>query len=368
MTMRDYGFRQRKDDFKTYLAGQIIFEEGQNGDEMFIVVEGQVSITNQGRPISTVKTGSFFGEMALVDDGLRSGTATALVDSQLLPIDQDYFLQLIQESPDFAIDVMSVMSKRLRKLVDEEVKHQRMEEELKIGRQIQESLLPEACPSFPGWEITAFYRAARHVGGDLYDFIVDPNNPGQMHLVIADVTGKGVPAALYMASYRTIFRAVALEGYGPAETLKRANRLITFDSRPPLFLTAFYATLDSQSTRLRFANGGHEKPLWYHHDSGEVEPLISRGMVLGTFEEIPVEEKEISVAPGDFLVFFTDGVTEARSTGGEFFDDEGLLAALASHRWRDTDHLLQAIVKAVDDFTSEMPAADDLTLVIVKRN
>ncbi len=366
--MRDYGFRQRKDDFKTYLAGQIIFEEGQNGDEMFIVVEGQVSITNQGRPISTVKTGSFFGEMALVDNSPRSGTAIALVDCQLLPIDQDYFLQLIQESPNFANDVMSVMSKRLRRLVDEEVKHQRLEEELKIGRQIQESLLPEACPSFPGWEIAAFYRAARHVGGDLYDFIVDPENPGQMHLVIADVTGKGVPAALYMASYRTIFRAVALEGHGPAETLRRANRLITLDSRPPLFLTAFMATLDSQSSRLIFANGGHEKPLWYHHDSGEVEPLISQGMILGAFDEIPVEEKQISVGPGDYLIFFTDGVTEARDARGDFFDEEGLLAALTSRRWRDADHLLQTIVNAVDDFAGQTPAADDLTLVIVKRN
>jgi sigma-B regulation protein RsbU (phosphoserine phosphatase) len=365
--MRGYGFRQRKDDFRSYSAGQVIFEEGQSGDEMFVVVEGRISITNQGRPINAVVPGSFFGEMALVDDGPRSGTATASVDSQLLPINQDYFLQLIQESPDFAIDVMSVMSKRLRRLVDEEVKHQRMEEELKIGRQIQESLLPDACPSFPGWEIAAFYRAARHVGGDLYDFIVDPEDPGRMHLVIADVTGKGVPAALYMASYRMTFRAVTLEGQGPAETLRRANRLITLDARPPLFLTAFYATLDSQTTRLKFANGGHEKPLWVHHDSGEVEPLISRGMVLGTFNEIPIEEKEITVVPGDYLVFFTDGLTEARDAGGNFFDDEGLLALLTSRQWRDTDHLLQTIVKAVDDFAGEIPAADDLTLVVVKR-
>lgn len=365
--MKGYGFRQRKDDFKFYLAGQVIFEEGQSGDEMFIVVEGQVGITNQGRPLNTVLPGSFFGEMALVDDGPRSATATALADSQLLPIDQDYFLKLTQESPDFAIDVMSVMSKRLRLLVDEEVKHQRMEEELKIGRQIQESLLPEACPSFSGWEFAAFYRAARHVGGDLYDFIVDPDNPGRMHLVIADVTGKGVPAALFMASYRTTFRAVALEGCGPAETLRRANRLISLDSRPPLFLTAFIATLDSQGSRFKFANGGHEKPLWYHRDSGEIEPLISRGMLLGAFDEIPVEEKEIFVASGDLLIFFTDGVTEARDAGGNFFGDEGLFSALSSRRWRDADHLLKAIVEAVDDFAGEMPAADDLTLVVAKR-
>ena len=365
--MKGNGFHKRKDDLKSYLAGQVIFEEGQSGDEMFIVVDGQVSITNQGRPINAVLPGSFFGEMALVDDGLRSGTATALVDSQLLPINKENFLRLIQESPDFGIDVMSVMSKRLRRLVDEEVKHQRMEEELKIGRQIQESLLPDACPSFPGWELAAFYRAARHVGGDLYDFIVDPEEPGRMQLVIADVTGKGVPAALFMASYRMTFRTIALEGHGPAETLRRANRLITLDSRPPLFLTAFIATLDSQNTRLSFANAGHEKPLWYHHDSGEIEPLISRGMLLGAFDEIPVEEKEISVAPGDLLVFFTDGVTEARNAGGDFFGDEGLLAALTSRRWQGANQLLQVIVKAVDDFAGDIPAADDLTLVVVKR-
>ncbi|MCP4516289.1 MAG: SpoIIE family protein phosphatase, partial [Delftia sp.] len=179
----------------------------------------------------------------------------------------------------------------------EQVERQRLEEELAIGRQIQLSLLPEACPVIPGWEFAAVYQAARQVGGDLYDFFTLPDQPLQLGMVIADVTGKGVPAALFMAFGRTVIRMESRTGRNPAAVLEQVNRLILQDGRSRLFLTAFYATLDTHSGRLLYANGGHNWPLWLQSATGECQKLKSRSFLLGAFEDIELEERQIDVAP-----------------------------------------------------------------------
>ena len=367
MKMSGYGFYQRDEMFKSFSAGQVIFEEGQVGADMFVVMDGEVLVSIEGKPINTLEVGSIFGEMALIDDQPRSATATAVVDSKLLLVDQDQFLKLIQESPDFAIETMSVMSRRMRSFIEDEVQRQRLEEELEIGRRIQLSLLPERCPEIPGWDVSASYRSARQVGGDLYDFISVPDDSQRIHFVIADVTGKGVPAALFMASARMAMRAESLNGRGPAETLRRVNRLLSQDQRSPLFLGAIFATLDTPTGNLTYANGGLERPRWLHQESGKIETLSAKGMLLGAFEEIPLEEQRLEIAPGDSLVFFTDGLTEARNEEGHFFGEERLLETMASRSWEEADQLHQAIIRAVDKFTGQTPASDDLTLVVIRR-
>jgi serine phosphatase RsbU (regulator of sigma subunit) len=367
MEMREYGFNHRVKEFISYPAGQVIFEEGQAGSEMYVVMDGEVLISVEGASMVSLGRGSIFGEMALVDDQPRSATATAVVDSVLLPVDLDQFLKLIQESPDFAVETMSVMSQRMREFIEDEVQRQRLEEELEIGRRIQLSLLPDRCPEIPGWDVAATYRSARQVGGDLYDFITVPDNSQRIHFVIADVTGKGVPAALFMASARMAVRAESLNGCSPGETLRRVNRLLSHDQRSPLFLGAIYATLDNPSGKLTYANGGMERPLWLRGETGQIETLSAKGVLLGAFEEIPLEEQELDIAPGDNLVFFTDGLTEARDKEGHFFGEERLLETMAARRWEEADQLLQAIVEAVDEFAGPTPASDDLTLVVIRR-
>jgi serine phosphatase RsbU (regulator of sigma subunit) len=352
---------------RSFSAGEMVFEEGQPGAEMYVLLEGDLEISIQGREIDHLRKGSIVGEMALVDDRPRSATVTSVTDSKLLPIDRERFRILVRESPDFAIRVMTIMSQRLRHLLVEEVKRQRMEEELKIGRDIQLSLLPDHCPTFPGWRFAAYYRSARQVGGDLYDFITSPEYPDHLHIVIADVTGKGVPAALYMALSRMAIRAEALHHWSPAKTLSRTNHLVMEDTQSPLFLTAFFSTLDTASGRVTFANCGHEQPLWLHAESGEIEPLEARGLLIGAFPDILPEEKEIEMAPGDYLIFFTDGATEARNEKGEFFGNEGLEETIAMKNWTGPDQLLEAIVEAVETFTGATPQSDDLTLVVVQR-
>jgi sigma-B regulation protein RsbU (phosphoserine phosphatase) len=350
---------------QSFSAGQTIFREGQAGRVMYLVLEGEVAVTLQGRPINYLRPGEVFGEMALVDEGPRSATATAATDCRLLPVDVERFRELAQGQPQFAVDLMATMSSRIRQHMEDEIARYRMEEELAIGREIQLSFLPDCCPAVPGWQFASFYQAARQVGGDLYDFIFTPRDPRLMHIVVADVTGKGVPAALYMALSRAIIRLESRNGEGPADTLERSNRSIIQDSGTQLYLSAVYATLNIETGRLVFANGGHERPLW-RRANGDVETLIAPGMLLGAFEEISLDERSIEVGRGDYLVFFSDGVTEARNGEGDFFGPERL-GEMVKAASGGAQHLLDTIVDAMKRFCGATAQADDITLIVAKR-
>lgn len=348
------------------LAGQIIFLEGEIGAEMYVLLQGRVEISVEGRPLDSLSSGSIFGEMALVENYPRSATATAATDCVLLTLDCARFKELVRQSPDFAVHVMATTSGRLRRLVAEEVKRQRLEEELKIGHEIQLSLLPRCCPELPGWELSAFYQPAREVGGDLYDFVQDPDDEAALRLIIADVTGKGVPAALLMASARTTLRAESISGYGPGDVLRRTNRVLRLDRQAPLSLSAFYALLHRETGRLTFANAGHERPLWVRAGRS-VETLDGHDIVLGLFADVPYREWTVEMAPGDCLVLYTDGVTEARDESGDFFGDSRLEQVVAASAGGSTQELIQAIVDALASFAGATPPADDCTIVVLKR-
>ena len=354
-------------DFLPAEPGQVIFQEGQVGNHMYLILQGSLQISVQGHPLDLLTAGNIVGEMALIDEGVRSATVTAVSPCKLLPINQTRFAELVQQQPDFALRVMGIMSTRLRRFMEVEVKRRLLEEEMKIGRDIQLSLLPKTLPTAPGWEFAAHYQAARQVGGDLYDFIQSPSNPHHLNLVIADVTGKGVPAALFMASVRSVIRAISLNDRPPAETLRRTNRFIVQDGGSQLFTSAFYATLHTDTGQLIFANAGHEWPLWWQHQTGTVMPLRVPGLLLGTFAEIQPVQGEAAITPGDVLVFFTDGITEAHNAAKAFFDDERLYETLAKHAHLGAQEILDAIVTAVSAFTGSTPQSDDLTLVVVKR-
>ena len=366
-TMQHLNLLIDSEEFQDLPAGHVIFEEGDPDAEMFVIVEGEVSITVDGRVIDHLYAGTILGEMALVDERPRSATASAATDCRLLVLDQERFARLIQRSPDFALEVMRTMSTRLRRLMEVEVARQRMEEELRIGRRIQLSLLPDQLPDIEGWEFAALYRAAQEVGGDLYDFFVMPEDPDNLHVAIADVTGKGVPAALFMAAGRMALRTEMANGRSPAEALRQVNHLVSLDRHRRLFLSAFQGSLDTKSGRLTFANAGHDWPLWRRVRGKELQPLSSRGLVLGVFNEIQLEERSVDLAPGDCLILYTDGVTEARNPYGAFFGDERLSAAIERSRCESAEALHQEIIRSLEEFIGDQPLSDDLTLVVVRR-
>lgn len=299
----------------------------------------------------------------LVVDGRSVGVM--VIDSrQPRRFDQEEirFLQLMANQAAIAIE-----KARLHK---EELQRQRLEQDLVVARQIQLSLLPKSDPVIPGWQVASIYRAARQVGGDFYDFfeLKEDKNRGRIGLVIADVTDKGVPAALFMAMCRTMIRTTAFSGRSPADALTRANELILQDSQSDLFLSVFYAILDPATGWLQFANAGHSRPLWYCAATGCLEELDTDGIVLGVLEDIELEQREIEVAPGDILIFFTDGVTEAMAADYEEYGLERLYQAVQRDPLADANQILRNIVDDVNSFTANMPQSDDFTLFVVKRD
>jgi sigma-B regulation protein RsbU (phosphoserine phosphatase) len=236
-----------------------------------------------------------------------------------------------------------------------------------LARQIQLSLLPKACPSLPGWECTAFYEAARIVAGDFYDVFELPGEPGCLGLVIADVVGKGVSAALFMALSRTMVRTAALSSRSPAEALVRANQLIRDDNHSDLFVTVFYAVVDTRTGTVAYANAGHNRPLWLQASTGQIRELAAEGIVLGIFDDIELEERQIQAGPGDILFLYTDGVTEAMDSNRQQFGAGRLGQVLAAQAGSTPEGLVEAVVGAVRDFAGSNLYADDLTLLVLKR-
>ena len=184
------------------------------------------------------------------------------------------------------------------------------------------SIIPKLFPAFPEreeFDVYALLKTAKAVGGDLYDFIQIPDDPDNLAVVIADVTGKGVPAALFMAFGRTAIRAEVMNGRQPADTLRRTNRMILLDTQSPLLMSAFLASFNLKSGTMTYACAGHDRPLWVSAKENDVSIIDGKGIVLGVFEGVTIEENAIEIDSGDFVIFYTDGVTEAQNAQDALF-------------------------------------------------
>ena len=248
-----------------------------------------------------------------------------------------------------------------------ELAQQRLESELSFSRQIQLQMLPGSLPEVPGWNFAVHYQAARQVGGDFYDFFFLRKQANRIGLVIADVADKGFPAALYMAFARLMIRTAAVGGRDPAAALRKANEWLLREGRESLFLSAFYATLVPETGVLVYSNGGHNRPLWKRSGEQEVDELAGKGTVLGILEEIQLEEQQITLSPGDTVLFYTDGVTEAMDNQGEMFGGDRLKAVVEAESECSAQAVVDAIVSAVAAFTDSAAPSDDVTILAVQR-
>jgi serine phosphatase RsbU (regulator of sigma subunit) len=205
-----------------------------------------------------------------------------------------------------------------------------IEQELRTAREIQQTFLPKEVPDVPGWHLVPYYNPAREVGGDFYDFI--PLADGRLGLVIGDVSGKGIPAALVMTATRTMLYTAAQSGDAPGEIFARVNELLCVDIRQGMFVTCFYAILDPTSGCVQYANAGHDPP-YRRHGEG-VSQLWAVGMPLGMLPGSCYETHETRITPGESLLFYTDGVVEAHNTRREMFGHPRLLACVSAHPGR----------------------------------
>ncbi|HEU4744571.1 MAG TPA: SpoIIE family protein phosphatase, partial [Anaerolineales bacterium] len=249
-------------------------------------------------------------------------------------------------------------------LQKEMVVRERLETEVQLARQIQQTFIPESLPQFPDWELSARWKTARQVGGDFYDVFDLPNQ--RLGLFIADVADKGVPAALFMALTRTLVRAAVTELEAPAEAMKRVNDLLIPDTKQGMFVTAVYAVLDMEKKELTYVNAGHNPPLWIKCDGG-VERLMRTGVALGAAEEVTYTQRVIPLEKDDSILLYTDGLTESFNNEGEFFGEERLRDAIQANLCSSASDLLDVVEKSLLNFVQDMPAADDLTMLVLRR-
>ena len=244
---------------------------------------------------------------------------------------------------------------------------ERIEQELKVARLIQQTLLPKETPKLPGYELAAYYRPAREVGGDFYDFL--DLGDGRFGLVVGDVTDKGVPAAIVMATTRTLLRAAAQRLGTPGEVLERTNDVLVQDIPPNMFVTCLYAILDPESGHLVYANAGHDLP--YRRRAGAkglAEELRATGMPLGLMPGMGYEEKEIYLEKGESILFYSDGLVEAHDPRREMFGFPRLQGLVGAHRSGGSS-LVAFLLSELTRFTGEgWEQEDDITLVTLDRS
>jgi serine phosphatase RsbU (regulator of sigma subunit) len=296
------------------------------------------------------------GEIAGFAPTGKEYEATAIVIHR---IEGDKIAEEWTEASDFA----DLTQARLEQEISE---RERVEQEIKVARRIQHALLPKEVPTLEGWHITPFYRPAREVGGDFYDFHF--LSEGRVGLVVGDATGKGVPAALVMASTRSMLRAVAqASNYSPGEVLRRANDPLVMDIPANMFVTCFYAILDSESGSLTYANAGHDLP-YLRRRGGNCEELRARGMPLGLMPGMSYEEKEVVLDGGEAALFYSDGLVEAHDPEGEMFGFPRLRELVAEHAARGRS-LEEILLEELYTFVGEgWEQEDDITLLTLRRS
>jgi serine phosphatase RsbU (regulator of sigma subunit) len=252
-----------------------------------------------------------------------------------------------------------------QRLEQERIERERVEQELQVARRIQQASLPKVVPQLEGWQIAPFYRPAREVGGDFYDFHL--LSEGRVGLVVGDATGKGVPAALVMSTTCGMLQlaARALGSSSPSEVLVQVNEALLARIPSNTFVTCFYAILEPKSGRLIYANAGHDLP--YLRRDGEAQELRARGMPLGLMPGMGYEEKETVLEAGEAAFFYSDGLVEAHDPKGEMLGFPRLRELVAEHGEEQAlgDFLMEELYSFVGEGWEQ---EDDITLLTVKRS
>lgn len=283
----------------------------------------------------------------------------------------DYSQRLPEESQGELGDLERAVNNLVRKLKDSHQRdqhHEAFQRDLKLSRAIQTSLLPRELPRIPGTEVAAFYRPAQAVGGDYYDFLpVDEEHTG---IVIADASGKGIPGAMFMTIVRNTLRSQALLTLSPREVLERTERLLGPSLLPGLFVSVLYAVLHAASGRLLLSNAGHPPLLHLKPNAAACEWIAPTGAALGVRSSrghFNIAEREIFLEPGDFLLFYTDGVSDVMTPDGTTFGRDPIGRLAVEKASQGAALFLATLEETLDRYRAEREPVDDMTAVALRR-
>lgn len=264
-------------------------------------------------------------------------------------------------------EMKSALKEYIANLAETTASKERMESELKIARTIQMSFLPKRFPSLPETEVVEVFATlepAREIGGDLYDFFFLDRD--HLFFVVGDVSGKGIPAALFMAVSKTLLKGVTELGMEPSEVLERVNAELCIDNESMMFVTVFCAVLDLRTGELRYSNGGHVPPVLLREGGEPAWVEIPPGVFLGTFDDARYKTGTLSLIPGDTILVYTDGVSEAMDARRELYTGARLMTTLRSVSDGSPETVVREVLESVRDYSSGEPQADDITILAVR--
>ncbi len=251
------------------------------------------------------------------------------------------------------------------RLYEQEIQQQLINRELETARSIQASFLPDSIPEYSGWDIAATWHPIRNVAGDFYDFY--RLSDGRLAAVIADVSGKGIPAALFMALSVTVLRFGMQMNLAPEEVTRRANELIISEQRSRMFATTFVGYITPENGAIEFSSGGHNPAIVYRADKQDCDYVTADGVAVGIFKEAEYKRSSTTLRHGDILVLYTDGITEVINNDQEEFGEDRLEEIVVQNAHETADTLVHLIMKAINIFSEDQELFDDATLVIIKR-
>ncbi len=383
-------------------AESVICHEGEVEYALYIIQEGNVAFTKKmshGEQLLGYKgDGEFFGELGILDHAPRAATVYATTDCKLIGINEELFDRIISRNPFAAREIMRGITRSMRdtdrltiaklQLTNQELarandelartldelraaqaellRRERLKRDLEIAATVHQSILPDSFPTAPNFEFAALARPAREIGGDLYDVIdIDHERVG---IVMADASGKSVQAAIYMAIVKTLFLSQANPHLSPAEVAHRVHELLLKASTAEMFVTVFFAVLNTATRQITYIRGGHDRPILYEAATGAIKMLDVPGRFLGLLPNLIVEEGQLLLQPGDSLVCYSDGVTDAVSgqDKDQMYGLERLQAIITQNGHCPAQTLLNSIVADVDRFRDGAEQPDDLTLLVTK--
>lgn len=354
--------------------GDTILTPGEPNEYLYLLLDGELRVHLDAAGSATsfgVAPGECVGDLSLIDGAPASAFVLAAERSHVLAIHGDVFWSEFTAVPALARNLLRMVVRRLRDRAEtilhsqrQQLRFEALQKELDAARDIQASMLPGVsplCAAHPTLDLHALMDPARDVGGDFYDALALDGR--RVLLAVGDVSGKGMPAALFMVRTLTVLRMAALRGGADDGLLARVNALLCANNPNAMFTTAFAAVLDAESGVLTYFNGGHPPPLLSRAGGAFEFVPVPRGLVVGVMEGVPYEATTLQLQPGDRLVAYSDGVTEAESAGGEMFGDDRLRAVLDQCGRDDAAGLVEAGREAVRRFAVDAPQSDDITLL-----
>lgn len=337
-------------------------------DGMYIILSGTTDVfDNKGKVINTLSVGDFIGELGLINDDKRGATVRAATDVTCANISKALFEEIAGRNRKIYGTFMNMLYTKTTKLITEQA---RIKSELNVATRIQAECLEDDFTPFNKLDAVKIYadmRPAKEVGGDFYDIFMIDND--HLCFLIADVSGKGVPAAIFMSMAKTHIKNYATLGLPLAEVAERANNQLCYKNETGMFVTAFICVLDLKTDDVTFINAGHNKP-FIRQANGDFKMIDTKvNLVFGMMEDVPYKEQHFKMSEGDSIYMYTDGVTEALNRKQEFFGDDRLEQVLNSHisDVYDTKKFVETMYNEVDLFADGEMQADDITMVYLSR-